>query len=234
MHEEGERSVALWEEEQERDGLLAEWRGLTQALEGAKTKRSAAAAALAEAEATREVLRKSERALNRRLETYIGRRDKTRRLIDEGKVSDYHVAQQQCDQCGAIVDDVETELLELMEQLEEAEEAEGRARDLDGLATVRLSEADTSREARRSGLKAELEAVTARRDAAKALLAHDIRGRYDLLRKRGRDVIADVRGASCTRCNVKLNSVQLMDFRRQNSLHHCNHCSRFLRHDLDN
>ena len=77
--------------------------------------------ALAQTEASLAAVRDAERKLNRRMEEYVLRRDRTKTMIDEGRAPDFLSARRQLEQCTAIVDDLEVEVLEHMEQREEIE-----------------------------------------------------------------------------------------------------------------
>lgn len=233
MNEQLEQLATLWTHEQARDALIADYKALKDKVAALEGEREERAARLLEAQQALAELKQQEHALNRRLDQATRRRDKTRQLIDLGQVTDYGVAKNQIQQNEDIIDEVETELLELYETIEAASATLSAATNLSDLAGTKLDEARATLETRTPEIRAALNELTPKRDAAREPLAHHLVTRYDLLRKRGRAPLADVRGdGSCAACNVKMNNTQLMEFRRDLGVQHCASCGRFFWRDL--
>lgn len=229
MHPEVEKVWALWEKEQARDVLLSEWRGLHEAKKKLAEEVEAAAAKTADSTAARDAIAADEKQLNRKLESYQKRLARAKKSIDTGTASDFRLAQAQVEQCTAIIDEVETELLEVMEQLEDAQELEKRAQNGEAHLRHRLEAAEKKHDERLPTLKPEFEGATSVRDAAREGLWRDSLSRYDMLRKKKLAVFAYGDGATCSGCHSGMDGTRYSTLHRDVELVTCRHCGRFLR-----
>lgn len=228
MHEQALKLDSLWRADQARDLLLRERAALADAIVRQSAALEAQQQQLAQAEATLAAVKDEERAVQRKLDTYVRHRDRARELIETGRAPDYHAAAAQLEQCARVVDEEETKLLELFERLEAATAARDGARG--GLALIqgRLAEAQARQAARAEGLAAELQAATAHRDAQRDGIEREHMARYDELRRRGTSPIAPVRDGACTGCSMRVPSLELAEHRRGIALRTCRSCGRFL------
>ncbi len=218
----------LWRLDKERDALLAEAAGLAEAVTEADAEIRRAESHIAILADSGVEMAAQERAHNRRVEQYTRRRDSTARALEEGRIADYLVAQKQVDDCQAIIDDVELELLELYEQQEELAAAQERAKS--GL-NLRRTQAETARQrqaGRMPGLEEELAALTRKRDDARFDVRRDVLARYDQLRRRGTSVLAPVENKACGVCRVGIPSIRLSEMRRGVDIFICDNCGRYL------
>ncbi len=228
MHADTESIWKLWQAELARDALLSEWRGLHADVDRLDKEHAASVERAEQAQAASAELRDQERALNRRLETYQKRRDKAQTMIDQGTAPDYLAAQAQAQQCGAIADDLETELLELMERMDAAATAlKGAVDGRDHLAH-RHRGAQTRYQERLIALKPQFEAATQRRDLLRERVHREFIGLYDRLRGKKMTVFGLVDTDTCTACHVKLNGTLVSDLRRGVAVLICPSCGRYL------
>ena len=156
---------------------------------------------LGESEAALTALREAERRLNRRMEEYVIRRDRTKEMIDEGRAPDFLSARRQLEQCTAIVDELEVEVLEHMEQREEMEtriatliEQLERTRQEDQAGRDRYAEASP-------GLKAQVAELTTQRPALLERLNPDHRRIYENHHRLGRAALTHLEGKVCQSCS---------------------------------
>ena len=229
MSQDIDHIVHLWETEQARDVLLAEYQGMKSRISDVEAELSTAGEALQQFVAKRAVAKEQERAHNRKLAEYGRQRDKTKSWIENGQAHDFLVAQRQLDQFIELIDNEETELLELMEQLEEMDEELAVAEEAQRFRESRLAEAKRALAERMPSLRAEVQAATAARDAAKTAVPRSHHTRYDDLRRRGRSCVAEIEGTSCSACRMNVPSTHIAEVRRGITLHTCSNCKRFLR-----
>jgi predicted nucleic acid-binding Zn-ribbon protein len=174
-----------------------------------------------------EAIRDEERRLSRRMEEYILRRDRTKRLIDAGQAPDFQSAQRQLEQCAAIVDDLEVEVLEHMERREalEALLAESDER------VTALREQDTAGRARygelSGGLKAAVASLTEQRPALLDQLNPDHRRIYEDHHRAGRRALTHITAPVCMACNREAPPQVIIDVDRGHRIHRCRGCDRF-------
>lgn len=182
---------------------------------------------IAEAEAALTVSREAERALNRRMEEYVIRRDRTQKMIDEGRAPDFLSARRQLEQCTVIVDDLEVELLEHMEQ---REALEARIVALAAqLVTTREEDAQgRARYAERSpGLKASVAELTSQRPALLERLNPDYRRVYEDHHRLGREAMTFLEDKVCQACSREVPPQVLMEVEHGRRIHRCRGCDRF-------
>ncbi len=210
--------------DRELDALKAEAKALADAVGDAREALAAAETALEAAIATREAAVRAERALNRRLDDYVGKRDRTRRLIDAGEAPDFAAAQKQFDQCATIVGDLEDELLEAMGARETAEAAEAGAR----RGLTRAREAVEARRGaqrdRRPAIEARYKALQPVRAAAAEAVTSAQLGHYTILRTRGQPVLVDIVGGACENCHVAPPPQTEVEVLREGRVHNCRSC----------
>jgi predicted nucleic acid-binding Zn-ribbon protein len=228
MHDDAEKIWKLWGAEQARDKLLAEWRGLHADVDRLAKEHADSVERAVQAQAASDALRDEERSLNRRLETYQKRRDKAQKMIDEGTAPDFRAAQAQAEQCGSIVDDLETELLELMERMDQAATALKGAIDGRDHLAHRCEAARTRYQERLKVLKPEFEAATGARDLRRERVYKEHLGLYDRLRDKKMSVFGLVDSETCTACHVKLNGTLVSDLKRGAEVLTCPSCGRYL------
>ena len=228
MHPDTEKLFALWQREVARDRLLAEWRGLHDTHKDLVAQTEQKAQAASDAKAALDALKKRERDLNRKLETYQKRRDNAQRSIETGTASDFRAAEAQAKQCAEICDDTETELLELMEEIDAAEQASSAADDGRDHMQHRAQAAKTKLDERLPSLKPQFEEATQTRDAAREGIWRDQLSRYDALRKKKSACFATVSEMTCGGCHTKLDGQRYSNLTRDTEVVTCRHCGRFL------
>src|SRR4051812_41653993 len=98
----------VWQADVRIDTLRTEHETLSAAIVRATKQRDAAEQAAAAAKETLDAVVKAERANARELDTYVKKRDESRRMINEGTSPDYAATERQLAQCIQLVDDYET------------------------------------------------------------------------------------------------------------------------------
>ena len=184
-------------------------------------------AELAEVSGKLEVVSTEERKLNRRMEEYILRRDRTRKLIDEGRAPDFMAARKQLEQCTEIVDELELEVLERIERREELE-AEIAERQ-QALEAVRVKDAaGRSRYgAEAPKLKAAIAELTAQRPALLERLNPDHRRIYQDHHELGQVAMTHIKDRICMACNREAPPQVILEVEHGRRIHRCRGCDRF-------
>ena len=227
MHPDLLRLAELSEADLELDRVgkdLTDARGAPAEAEAAENEamraRDAAQAALDEARAR-------EGALIRKLDAYRSRKAGALRVLETG-AGDPSAAERQIEQCDAIVDESETELLYVMEELDTLRAALEDAEKALAQAGVARAEVDRESPGRVAALESEHASLQARRDALFAGLPHDLQQRYPLVRKRRRTAVAHVqKDNSCAGCRMQVGLQQVADIKR-GLLENCRGCGRWL------
>jgi predicted nucleic acid-binding Zn-ribbon protein len=201
-------------------GMIAAVRASTDAVTAQKV-------SIAESEAALAAARDAERVLNRRMEEYVIRRDRTKKLIDEGRAPDFLSARRQLEQCSVIVDDLEVEVLEHMEQREDMEarmvnliEQLARTREEDLAGRSRYAEAAP-------GLKAEIAELNTKRPALLERLNPDHRRVYGDHHRMGRESMTHLVGKVCQACSREAPAQVVMEVEHGKRIHRCRGCDRF-------
>jgi predicted nucleic acid-binding Zn-ribbon protein len=200
--------------------MIADVRATTDAINAAKK-------AIVETTASLDAVKEEERKLNRRMEEYILRRDRTKKLIDAGQAPDFLSAQRQLEQCAAIVDDLEVEVLEQMEHREtlEAQIATTEAQ------VVALREQDNRGRGAYTetspGLKAEIAALTERRPALLDRLNPDYRRVYGDHHKAGRRALTHINYPVCAACHLEAPAQIIIEVEQGKRIRRCRGCDRF-------
>ena len=182
---------------------------------------------LSDSEVALSALREAERRLNRRMEEYVIRRDRTKEMIDEGRAPDFLSARRQLEQCTAIVDDLEVEVLEHMEQREELEARIATLiEQLD--STRQKDQAGRSRYAEESpGLKATVAELTNQRPALLGRLNPDHRRIYEDHHRSGRAAMTHLTEKVCQSCSREAPPQVIMEVEHGRRIHRCRGCDRF-------
>lgn len=228
MHEQALKLEALWREDQARDLLLRERKGLDDRLQQARKGAAEANARREEAAASLAALTREETELTSKLNNYIKRRDQAQTLIDTGRAPDFTIALNQVRQCSEAIDSAENALLALFDQVDAAKLALEAARNAAGLMALRVTEAEAALQASAAPLDEQIATASAAVKAARVGIEREHLGRYDGLRSRGISAFAEVRAGACCGCNVKINSLLLAEHRRGVAVAACNSCGRFL------
>ncbi|MEC7948051.1 MAG: hypothetical protein VX265_10820 [Myxococcota bacterium] len=208
----------------EQDALKSEAQALATALKDARARHDEAEEARAAAERARAGAVKQERTLNRSLEDYTSKRDRTRTLIDSGGAPDYGAAKKQLDQLVDIVDQLEIDLLEQFDAREEAERIEARA----GLVLTelreRVEEAKVAQRRRRPEIEARYSALRSARVECWAALRSEQQSHYAGLRRKGAPVLVDVVDGACSHCHVEPPPQTVVEVLRERRVHTCRSC----------
>lgn len=174
------------------------------------------------------VLVERERVLNRKLHSYQTQRDRTRTLIDEGKAPDFIVAERQFAQCAELADETEFTLLELME---EKDGVEARIAAIEQGLRSGHANLDAARGARDAGRPPEeviVKKLRPERAAAWADFPSEIKGSYELLRKRRAPTLVFLKGGICEHCHIQARAQVVIEVERQRGTHRCSGCGAWI------
>jgi predicted nucleic acid-binding Zn-ribbon protein len=228
MHEQVMVLGTLWRLDQDRDGLIAEARDLADKVRKADQQIEDSRTMIAQLKAQSAELTAQEKTHSRRMEAYIRRRDSTQRALDEGRISDFLVAEKQVTDCGAIVEQEEDAVLELMEQQDAVGESLTNAQSGLGLRRVQRGTARGKEVDRRPDLEAELGTLTVKRDEARSQVRGEVLLVYDQRRRKGLRVMAPLENKGCSGCKVSLPAIRFSDIRRSVDIFQCDNCGCFL------
>jgi predicted nucleic acid-binding Zn-ribbon protein len=218
----------LWQADVQVDTLRAEHEHLVSVATAAIKAHKDAVAARDAAKAALEATKTEDRANNRELDSYVQKRDTTKRMIDEGTAPDYAAAERQLARCRELVDDLETKGLELLDRLEaatktlaEAEKARVKAEDDEREARKALGARDAS-------LRVELTAALKVREAAWAELPPDYHVPYTALRQKKRIALVNVVEGSCSVCHMRVAPQKANEVQMKRAVHTCVGCGGYL------
>ena len=228
MHADTARIAALWEIDHAIDVLKAEIKRLYADVEAAKQAISDAEKALASRNAELLAAKEGERALSRKLAMYVGQRDRTKEMLDTGTAPDYGAAKKQYEQCAAIADETESELLEAMEKSEAATAARDAAIAKLEQEKQRLASASEIRKAKDHGLRVELEAKTPLREERWKAIHPDDRTQYANLLRLGKEPLAEIRAKTCFACHTEVGPQMRVEIAQAKASHRCRGCQRWL------
>jgi predicted nucleic acid-binding Zn-ribbon protein len=228
VHADTARIAALWEVDHAIDGLKNEIKRLYADVENAKQAIADAESAVAARDKELAAAKDGERALSRKLAMYVGQRDRTKEMLDTGTAPDYGAAKKQYEQCAAIADETESQLLEAMETSEKATAARDAAVLRLEQEKQRLASAQEIRKSRDHGLRVELETKTPLRDERWKALHPDDRPLYMNLLRQGKEPLAEIRGGTCFACHTEVGPQARMEVERSKAPHHCRGCQRWL------
>ena len=228
MHPDTARIAALWEVDHAIEGLKSEIKRLYADVDAAKLAIVEAETALATREKELAAAKEHERALSRKLAMYVGQRDRTKEMLDTGTAPDYGAAKKQYEQCAAIADETESELLQAMEQSEAATTARDAGTARLEQEKQRLASAVEIRKSRDHGLRVELESKTPIREERWKVLHPDDRTQYANLIRLGKEPIAEIRGKTCFACHTEVGPQVRTEIAQAKASHRCRGCQRWL------
>jgi len=228
VHPDTARIAALWEIDHAIEGLKNEIKRLYADVEAAKVAIVEAETALATREKELAAAKEHERALSRKLAMYVGQRDRTKEMLDTGTAPDYGAAKKQYEQCAAIADETESELLEAMQGSETATTTRDAATALVAAEKQRLANAQEIRKSRDHGLRVELESKAPVREERWKGLHPDDRTQYANLIRLGKEPIAEIRGKTCFACHTEVGPQVRTEIAQAKASHRCRGCQRWL------
>ena len=228
MHPELVAISNLWRADSTIDRLKAEHEGLRVAQAAAAASSTTAVAAKEAARAALETLRTEERATHRELDTYITKREETRRMIDQGTAPDYFAAERQLAKCTALIDELETRALEFMERADAVAATLARHAEEVTTAAVATVAAKSALAARDASLRTEMAATLAARTEALAALPPDLRSPYEQLRQRKRPALVNVVDGTCQTCHTKVQLQRIVEVATSRANHICPGCHGWL------
>ncbi len=166
-----------------------------------------------------------ERALNKRMHSFIHRKQNAERALDLG-TSDAGSAIRQLEQCREAIDEVETQILELMEELEALEEDLAAKEATLQEQEAHLAGVQASVEADLPPVEARQEELRAQKEVEKRDLIRDTRTRYELFSAR-KMAFSRIKGGACSRCHTHLGPQREADV-RQGRVLTCPRCHRWV------
>lgn len=215
----------LWAIDKEMDQLKAAAAGLAEGLEKAKARVVRLTDELAAANTQVADLRDQERQVNRKLQDYVGRRDKTKKMIDEGRAPDFLAAERQFNKCAELADEAEFALLELMEAREAGEADIARIEMALKEATVRKDHKAKAQADGRPPIAAKYQSLVPKKKERWAGLAQDLQRGYADLRRRGLPVLVDVIDGCCGNCRMTVNPQHAIEVELGKRAHVCRGCN---------
>ena len=178
--------------------------------------------------AQRDAVQKQIHETRRKCETYIRKRDTTRKMIDEGRAPDYLVAEKQYRQCAEIVDELEFQELELDEQKDELDLL---IRSLEQRQEKGLAQARTASEAQssqRPGLVERYQHLKPQRVSSRENVARHLLGTYDSLRDRDRIPLVPLVSDRCSHCHIGCPPQMVIEVCSGKRPHNCRGCGAWL------
>jgi predicted nucleic acid-binding Zn-ribbon protein len=228
VHPDTARIAALWEVDHAIEGLKNEIKRLYADVENAKQAIVDAESALATREKELAAAKEHERALSRKLAMYVGQRDRTKEMLDTGTAPDYGAAKKQYEQCAAIADETESELLEAMQTSETATATRDAALAQVANEKQRLATAQETRKSRDHDLRVELESKAPIREERWKAIHPDDRTQYANLMRLGKEPIAEIRGKTCFACHTEVGPQARFEIAHEKATHRCRGCQRWL------
>ena len=171
---------------------------------------------------------KQEAEVNVELEKYIRRTQRTQALLDGHQAVDFITVEKQLEQCKAHVSRLEDSLLEVLGGIEALRAQAGsleQERD-----AVRESKGELHALWVREGrlIRAELEDLWPKRQAAAEDLSRDMMSRYTGFRERGLVPVSHLGEKVCTACNVVVQDQMRLEVSSGRRIHNCRGCGRWL------
>lgn len=218
----------VWHADVRVDGLRAEHERLVAATNAAIAAHKDAIATRDAAKAALDALKTTERANNRELDSYVQKRNTTKRMLDDGSAPDYGAAERQLANCIAKVDELETIGLDLLDRIE-ATTAELRAAEK-LLAESIVAEGDARKAlgARDAPLRVELTAAMAERDVQWKQLPADYHVPYNELRRRKRQALVNFQDNTCVVCHMRVPPQKANETQMNRAVHTCVGCGGYL------
>lgn len=218
----------LWQLDHRNDELRAEHEGLSTAARAAVAALAAAEALVASTTTEREELLGRARRNDRELADYAEKRDRTRRMIDEGTAPDYAAAERQLKQVLEIVDRLETASLEFMEQIEAADKALATCRAAVEACKATSAAARLALQGRDAPIRAELTEVMKQREPVAAVLPAEYRGAYAQLRQKKRAALVNTKENMCQSCQTRIPAQRVVETAMGTAVHTCPGCGGWL------
>lgn len=218
----------VWQVDVRVDALRAEHERLVAAANAAIAAHKEAVAARDAAKAALDAMRAEERKNNRELESYVQKRDTTKRMMDDGSTPDYATSERQLANCIAKVDELETIGLDLLDRVEAATAALAQAEDARGKAEAAEKEARQALGARDASLRAELTAALKEREAVWKDVPVDYHTPYNELRRRKRPALVNVVDGACAVCHMRVPPQKMNEVQLKRGVHVCVGCGGYL------
>ncbi len=228
MHPELSSIVQLWRHDSTVDRAKSDASELKSAVQQIDESIAAMAEEMIAVSGARDALAVKQGEVQRELDRYIVRKNRSKELLKGGHSLDFGTVQKQLEQCSVKVDELEMAVLELMEE-KEAHAARLQALNDDTDSAKQSREAAYERwvqEGRR--LRTEIETIWPIRQSAANELTRDQLIRYEDFRKRGTIPVAAIDGKTCSGCFVVVANHLRMEVRNSKRLHACRGCGRWL------
>lgn len=226
MHEDLERIVAIDRLDRSSDQARRARAAAHQSQADAVAALAAAGDALAAAEAALEANRGAERALSRRLTDARQAQSRALRVLETG-VGDPEAAQRQHDRSGALIDELETDMLEILEQQDTLVGARDAASQHQAATRQALAEAEAAVPPAEAAAEAVLTADASARAPLWSALPAELQQRYDDQRAKRRWAVARIREKACNACNTVVQQQHVADLKR-GLIRPCMGCGRFI------
>ncbi|MDP2314242.1 MAG: hypothetical protein Q8P41_15170 [Pseudomonadota bacterium] len=218
----------LWQADVRVDSLRAEHERLVATVNAAIQTHKDAVVARDAAKAVLDATKAEERVNSRELDSYVQKRDATKRMIDDGSSPNYAATERQLANCIALVDELETKGLDLLDRLDAA--TAGLAAAEKALATAEADEraARQALGARDASLRVDLTAALRAREVVWGELPFDYQTPYSELRRRKRVALVNVEEGNCTVCHMRVAPQKLNEVQMKRAVHTCVGCGGYL------
>ena len=233
MHPDLALIIDLWDVDRATDLAQARARELKQLVGAAEAQIEAVAKSQEALKVQQAAMTEKEAELQKLLDRYVIRRDRSKELLKGGSALDFVTVQKQLEQCTMKVDELEEQMMDCMVEQEAlcsqeaALSADAQAAEDDHQA-ARQTWIDEGRM-----LRVELEELGELRAQRWADFPRDLQGQYTDLRRRGRDVVAEIRDGNCSACQMTVNPQAAVDIRAGRRVHSCRGCNRYLTLPVD-
>lgn len=169
-----------------------------------------------------------EKQVLQKAESYQQKVRSTRRLIDEGKASDYLLAQRQLEACTRIADELESEALQLMEAIESLERRMTDLRAARNQRSTHLQQVEHALSVSLPRLDEAIDRLKRERvDAEVAIPASYLDG-VRRLQQQHRSLVSTLKDGVCSMCNFSIAPQVVLEVNRGARVHACRHCGRYL------
>jgi predicted nucleic acid-binding Zn-ribbon protein len=225
--------IGLWDVDKATDDAHDHARRLKHAVDAAKVRIEGTARSLEALKAERAALRTEEAELQRSLDRYVMRRDRTAELLKGGSALDYLMVEKQLDQCTEKVDELEVQVMGCMERQEEMSARES-ALDVD--TEVAASDHQAARglwTEEGQLLRTELADLSESRIQKWKGFPKDLCTHYKDLRRRSGPVVVAIIDGNCSGCQITINPQAAVDLMSGRRVHTCRGCRRYLRLPVD-
>ncbi len=220
--------TALWEVDRTTDEVKVHARSLKAAVDQAQTRIEANEQTLQSLEAERAALTERERDLQKTLDRYVLRRDRSAALMEGGSPLDYLIVQKQHEQCSAKVEELEDGVMDCMEKQEDLAERLRALSEESTRAQQHHEQVITTWKREGQEIRVKLKQLGTDRDARWAACPRDMHSHYSDLRRRKRDVVVPLLDGLCSGCHMTLTAQVSVDLRSSRRIHTCRGCGRYL------